>query len=242
MPGRLRTLLAANLPALYAIEAALVGLFAIQALRFLVGTLYARVGSASLYPLLDPTRVDPNLPGLVEPATVNGELTFLAYMLALPLLTLFIGRWRLLIVIAVALTAVGRYLMAGNPDVSPAVSGAMTVGGGLLYIALIVRHRAQTLPLMMVLALAADQLLRAAGNTLDPSWSEAYISTQLALSIGVVALAAIAGITYELETRRQRDDDSISANRGTMSLWGGVGLGALLFLQLSLLADRKSVV
>ncbi len=236
MPGRLRTLLAANLPALYAIEAALVGLFFVQALRFLIGTVYAHAGSASLYPLLDLARVDPNLPGLVEPSTVNGELTFLAYMLALPLLILFIGRVRLLIVIAVALAAVGRYLMADNPDVSPVVSGAMTVGGGLVYVTLLVRHRARTLPLMMVLALAADQLLRAAGDTLDPSWSIDYAPTQLVLSVSVVVLAAIIGITYELEARRQRDDDSISADRGIMTVWGGIGLGALLFLQLSVLA------
>ena len=236
MPGRLRTLLAANLPALYAIEAALVGLFFVQALRFLIGTVYARVGSASLYPLLDLSRVDPNLPGLVEPSTVHGELTVLAYMLALPLLMLFIGRVRLVIVLAVALTALGRYLMADNPDVSPVVSTAITVGGGLVYITLLVRHRARTLPVMMVLALAADQLLRAAGDTLDLSWSEAYAPTQLALSVGVMVLAAVIGITYELEVRRQRDDDSISADRGILSVWGGVGLGALLFLQLAMLA------
>jgi len=236
MPGRLRTLLAANLPALYAIEAGLVGLFFVQALRFLIGTVYARAGSASLYPLLDLARVDPNLPGLVEPSTVNGELTFLAYMLALPLLMLFIGRVRLLIVIAVALAAVGRYLMADNPDVSPVVSGAMTVGGGLVYVTLLVRHRARTLPLMMVLALAADQLLRAAGDTLDLSWSADYVPAQLVLSVSVVVLAAIIGITYELEARRQRDDDSISADRGIMTVWGGIGLGALLFLQLAVLA------
>ncbi|HRL12686.1 MAG TPA: hypothetical protein PKX07_12450, partial [Aggregatilineales bacterium] len=50
-------------------EALLVLLFMVQAIRYLVSALYARVASASVYPAIDPALLDPTnpLPGLVSP-------------------------------------------------------------------------------------------------------------------------------------------------------------------------------
>ncbi|NOG49655.1 MAG: hypothetical protein HND48_09585 [Chloroflexi bacterium] len=53
------------------LEAGLVGLFFVQALRATVGFVYSRTASASIFPALDPAAVDPNLPGLVSPAVVQ---------------------------------------------------------------------------------------------------------------------------------------------------------------------------
>src|SRR5690606_8723670 len=99
-----------SLRLLVIIEASLVGLFFIQALRFVIGMIYARVASASLYPALNPALIDPNMPGLVSPETVSGELSFLVYVLVLPLITLVAGKFRWLLIAAAAITAVGRYL------------------------------------------------------------------------------------------------------------------------------------
>mgnify|MGYP002713106855 CR=1 FL=1 len=226
-----------NLSVLYTVEATLITLFFVQALRFMIGAVYARVGSASLYPALNPSLIDPNLPGLVEPSTVSGELAFMAYMLFLPLIALFFGRFHWLLFPAAVMTAVGRYLMMseGMPDVTGA---AMTIGGGLLYIALVIRNRAQSLPFMFILALAIDQLFRAQGDTFDPSWDYDYLNAQMILS-GVVIVLSL-GMVFWQEKQKQ-EDESASLNRGLMSFWGGIAFGAMLFLQFSLLALPNAI-
>jgi endonuclease/exonuclease/phosphatase family metal-dependent hydrolase len=236
MLSRLRSLSPLRLPALIVLEAALIGLFFIQALRFLIGAVYARIASASLYPALDPNLIDPNLPGLVEPAVVSAELSLLVFMIALPLLTLIAGRLRWLLLVAVVITAGGRYLMAAEAATMPVNGAAITIGGGLLYLSLLIRHRAQALPYMFILALAADQLYRAFGNTLDPSWASGYTGIQVFLSVAVVILALWVFIGLERQRSRDQDSNEASPNNGLMTFWGGIGLGALLFLQLSLLA------
>lgn len=226
----------------YIVEATLIGLFFVQALRYLIGALYARAGSASLYPTLDPALIDPTLPGLVEPDVFVGELSFTAYMLFLPILAALFGRFRVLLVVGAVVAGAGRYLMTANFDLSPDVFGAaLTVGGGLLYIVLLVRHRARVLPYMMILALSADQLFRAQGDTLDPSWSAAYLNTQLILMILVIALSLATFIWQSRLLSRQEDNAESRPDRGLMTFWGGIGFGALLFLQLSLLALPNAI-
>lgn len=226
---------------LFIVEAALIGIFFVQALRFLIGSLYARTASASLFPALDPNLVDSSLPGLVEPATVSGEISFLVYMLALPLLTVLIGRINWLLFIAAIITAVGRYLMFGEiQGFNPTIGAALTVGGGLMYIAMLVRHRARALPYMFVFALAIDQIFRAVGNTFDPSWSDDYATTQLVLSLITIVLSLFTLV------RQQRggahDDNNVISNRGLLTFWGGFGLGGLLFLELSLLTLPNAII
>lgn len=233
MIRRLRSFLASRLALVYVIEATFVGLFFVQALRFLIGTVYARIASASLYPALNPALIDPTLPGLVDPATVNNELSFLTYMVFLPVLAVIAGHFRWLLIPAVLTTVAGRYLMAAG-DISPSTAAAVTVGGGLLYIALLVRHRARTLPFMFVLAFGIDQLFRAAGDTLDPSWSPRYETAQVILSIITLLIAFYAFV--QQARQRTQDESDISPDIGVLSIWSGIGLGALLFLQASLLA------
>ncbi len=224
---------------LYVLEAALVGVFFVSALRFLIGMLYSQIGSASITLGLDPTALPTDIPGMVGPGVVQNEISFLVYMLALPLLTLLFGRIKWLIVAAVVLAAAGRVLMIAGTTITPTTGAAMTVGGGLVYLALMVRHRAQVIPYIFIFGFAIDQIFRAAGNTLDPSWSPNYLNIQAGISIAVVALAIV---TILAQSRQERESESgVSADRGLLPFWGGIGLAGLLFLELSLLSLPNAI-
>ena len=230
MLSRLRSGIIPFLDYLFALEAALVGLFFIQAVRFLIGGLYAHVASASLFPALDPRLINPNLPGLIEPSQVSTELTVVSFMILLPLLSLLIGHFTIFLVASALLTAAGRYLMAGNEDIIPA---ALVLGGGLLYIAMLVRHRVHLLPYLFIIGFTVDQYLRAVGDTRDPSL---FAVNETAVIIVSVLLALLALINFLVERRRRvTSPDAARTGQGLMTFWGGIGMGALLFLQLSLL-------
>lgn len=229
MLSRLRLGMRRLLPA---VEAVLIGLFFVQALRLLIGLVYGYIASALLVSVLDPQLIDSTLPGVVDPTQLQSELTFMALAALLPFLTLLLGRARWLLVVAVFVTVLGRLWLIDGP-LTPLTAASLTAGGALLYIALIIRQRARLLPLMFVTAFGVDQVFRAAGNTLDPSWSTDYYTPQLVLSALTIGLAV-----YNLLNggSNQRPED-----RGLLSFWGAIGLGGLLFLQLSLLALPNAV-
>src|SRR5690349_15105377 len=85
---------------LVVVEAGLIGLFFIQALRYLVGMLYSRTASASLVSAYARGTLNPNTPGLVDPAIVSQEIALLGLVIALPLLTLILGRVRYMFIAA----------------------------------------------------------------------------------------------------------------------------------------------
>ncbi len=219
------------------LEAGLVGIFFVQATRLLIGLVYSRVASASLVSVLDPAAITPGIAGVVEPSVISSELSFLVYMLALPLLTIPLGRVRWLMSIGAALAAIGRLLIITDTGISPLVSAGIVMGGTLVYIAMLIRHRAQVLPYLFIIGFGADQVFRAVGNTLDPSWSPNYFGIQLVLTIIVMLL----GFITVWQDQRRTADSSVSPDRGLMPIWGGIGLGALLFLELSLLALPNAV-
>ncbi|MBZ0303389.1 MAG: endonuclease/exonuclease/phosphatase family protein [Anaerolineae bacterium] len=219
---------------LYVLEAGLIGIFFVQSLRLLIGLAYSQVASGELVSVLDPAALNPALPGIVQPTEVSSAISFLMYMLALPLLTLLLGRVRWLIVLAVVLAAGGRALLA-TESIGSIYAAALVVGGSLLYIALMIRHRAQILPYLFVLGFGADQLFRAAGNTLDPSWSPAYGTIQAVLSIAAIALSLIT--VY----RGRPGESEIAPDHGSLPFWGGLGLAGLLFLEITLLALPNAV-
>lgn len=235
----MRNRLRLRLQHLYLLEAALVGMLFIGAARFLIASLYSRAGSASIVLSLDPALIPASIPGIVDAETVTNEFSFVIYMLAIPLLTIILGRLSWFSLVGVLLVAVGRVLMLASTVVTPVTAAALVFGGGLLYIAMIVRHRAQILPYMFVFGIAADQILRAVGNTLDPTLSTAYLDTQITVS---AVLVIIALITLVVQTRQKATEQSaVNPDRGLIPLWGGVGLGALLFLELSLLSLPNAV-
>ncbi len=225
---------------IYILEAALTLTFFAQALRFAIGIYYSRISGAAVVSLIDPALLPRDVPGVIDPAVVSGEVTLLLLVLLLPLLALLFGRSPGLLLAALGLTVIGRTLL-NLGGVSQAVSAALTVGGGLLYIALLVRHRARALPLGMLLAFGADQVLRAAGDTLDPSWSPDYVNIQIALSAAAVVIGLLAlprQLRHEADLREQ---EVVSPDRGALAFWGGVGLGGLLFLQLALLTLPNAI-
>jgi hypothetical protein len=221
------------------LEAGLVGLFFVQAIRFLIGMLYSRVAGASAVTALQAAQV-PLEGNFVDPALVTTEVTFLLYLLALPLITLVLGRVRALTVVAVVFVALGRLLMHSQLGVlTPTGAAALVLGAGLAYIAMIARYRAQLLPVMMILGFGADQIFRAVGNTLDPSLSPRFLNIQIGLTVALIIISLIA---YFAERRRERDEDNpVAPEHGALTLWGAVGLSGLLYLELALLALPNAV-
>ncbi len=222
---------------LHIFEAGLIGVFFVQTLRLLIGQLYSQTASSALVSVLDPSTVDFSRPGVVPPGQLSSDLGFLTLMLALPLLLLFLGRVRWLFVLAAAMVAGGRLLLAMNTAVSTTAAASLVIGGGLLYIGLLVRQRAQTLPYFFVLGFGLDQLLRAFGNTLDPSWTPAYAPLFIILSLAAFLLVLMRVLRYQAES----PESGVSADYGLMPLWGGVSLGALLFLEITLLALPNAI-
>lgn len=221
------------------IEAVAVGLFFVQALRFLIGMVYSRTASASLVSTVESSILDTSLPGVVDPALVSSEITLLGLLMGLPILAIIFGRWRWMFVISSLLVAIGRaFMIMDMSPITPTASAGLVVGGGLLYLAVLIANRARLMPTMFILAFALDQIIRALGNTLDPTWSVEFSTIQLMLSV-VLVLVAISNITVF----RQSDDKSsaVSSDKSLLTFWGGVALGAILFLELSLLALPNAV-
>ncbi|MBI1259364.1 MAG: hypothetical protein GC204_18005 [Chloroflexi bacterium] len=220
------------------LEAGITGLFFVQALRFLVGMLYSRFAGSSAVLVLQAEQTPITGPA-VDPALVNTEMTFLLYMIALPLITLILGRFRIITVLAAILVAVGRLLMMQLGVLTPTGAAALVLGGGLVYIVMVARYRAQTLPYMFILGFGADQLFRAVGNTVDLSMSERFLNPQIGLTIAAILISIIANLAQQ---RRERDEESdVSPDYGLIPLWGAIGLSGLLYLELALLGLPNTI-
>lgn len=221
-----------------ALEAGVIGLFFVQALRFLIGMIYSRIAGGSAIAALQAAGLAPE-PLPIDPTIVSTEITLTLYMLVLPMLTLLFARVRPLILTAAAAVAVGRLLMVDLGIGTPTGAAAITVGAGLVYLAYVVRWRLRMLPYFFILGFGVDQVFRAYGNTLDPSWAASYLNIQIGLSAAAIVLAVI---TYVLITNRERDDTNpLPADHGLLPFWGGVGMAGLLYLQLSLLALPNAI-
>jgi endonuclease/exonuclease/phosphatase family metal-dependent hydrolase len=229
-----------SLSTLTAIEAGLIGVFFIQALRFLVGGLYAGVSGASTVLTLDALRAaDPllTLPATApDPAAVQSEIALAAYVLVLPLLAALLPRARVLVLVGLIVAAVGRALINLDSPLSATSAAAITVGGGLLYLAAAARHRAWAVPVFLLVGLGGDGVLRAVGNTLDPSLSAGYVQAQLALSA-----AAIAAGLFTWARGRRKADEQAAPTSGILTFTGGIGVGAFLFVELALLATPNAI-
>lgn len=220
------------------LEAGITGLFFIQAVRFLVGMLYSRVAGASAVSALQAAQVPITGPA-IDPALVTTEINFVLYMIALPLITLILGRFRVMIVVAAAAVAIGRLLMMPFGILTATGAAALVLGAGLSYIAMIARYRAQLLPYMFILGFGADQLFRAVGNTRDFSTLPAFRDAQIGLSIAAILISLLA---YFAQRQRERDEErTFSPDYGLLPFWGAVGLAGLLYLELALLALPNAV-
>lgn len=213
---------------LYTLEVALVGLFLVQALRHLPGLLIKRSAAAGL--AITPEQ------GSAAPGQFGAELVFLLLMLALPLLAWRHVHSRMALPVCVTFIAVARALPALGIALSDLVVASAVLGGALSFIVLLLRRRVMHFPQMMLYGFAADQLVRAAGATLAISWTADWHAAQLLLS-------ALAIVVTVLLARRFQEPvlAEVTAQQGLISARGAVGIGALLFLQLTLLSLPNAI-
>lgn len=236
------------------LEAAFIGLFFIQSLRFLIGALYSRIASAALVTGYPPDSYDSTIAGIVNPSAVSTEVMLLGLVVALPILTLLIGRLRFAPLIGLILVVIGRMFITFDSGISSTIAAEIAVGGGLFYIAVMIGQRARSLPYLFIFGLAIEQIIRAFGNTLDPTiFAESRDVTinpfilDFFWVLGILAAITIAlGIinTFtqaEDEEERLRDGTSINPDKGLLPIWGALGMGGLLFLELSLLALPNAI-
>lgn len=228
---------------LRSLEAGIVGLFLIQAIRFVYAGLYARANSADLVERVADPAALAGTPGVVELATVQNEIIALAALLLLPVLALVIGRWRASLPFAVILVALGRSLAIQTRDLE-ILGGSLVIGAGLLYAALVIIRRPSFFPAIILVGLAGDQFIRALGDTTDPSWQRGYVLDVAGyFSVGIEIVIAVAAIIliflsiglWFVEQREARAEGYVAPPRGVLNLWGALALGGILFLELTLL-------
>lgn len=230
------------------LEAGVIGLFLIQSIRFLYGTLYARISSADLVGRIIDRSALINLPGYVEPADVQRELFAVSLALLAPLLALIFGRMRWGISLTVALCVVGRTLALQVPE-SAALAAALSVGAAMLYLALIIIRRPYQLPQMLLLGVVFDILIRATWHSADPTWRPDYEFTLFGITwvmdtvfIGVtVVVLLLSGYTTFLELEVVRLYGLESEKRGMITGWGSIALGGFFFIELTLLGLANAV-
>ncbi|MDE0610211.1 MAG: hypothetical protein OXH77_09930 [Anaerolineaceae bacterium] len=206
---------------LHSVELALVGLFFVQALRRLPGLLLNQ-------------GVLTGIPG--STGLTGVEVLFLLLMLLLPLLAQARSRSRLALPVCVVFVALARALPALVPEVSQVVVSAAVIAGGLACIVLLLQRRVMHFPPLMLLGLAADQVVRAAGNTLDISWTAAWSGPQLLLSALAIAATVLLARRFQESILAE-----VTAQQGLVTAQGAAGIGALLFLQLTLLSLPNAI-
>jgi endonuclease/exonuclease/phosphatase family metal-dependent hydrolase len=200
----------------------------------------------------DPSRLT-GVPGVVQLDTIQGEIVILVALLLLPVLALIISRWRVSLPFAVMLVALGRS-MALQADDLRVPAAALVIGAGLLYLALTIIRRPAFFPGVILLGFAGDQLIRAAGDTVDRTWQSAYtvkFGSQFDLEMGILISAAaillilLSILTWYVESHaaeleRQREGYAPPL-AGQMNVWGGLALGGLLYLEFTLLGLPNAV-
>lgn len=213
------------------LELGIVGLFFWQGLRQLVGELYRQSASASLVALYPPDALDNTLAGIVTPDTFVSRLMLLVIGLFLPLLAGILGRWRWSAFLMVTILITGRVMLNfGMPLDALSASGLVTMAG-MGYVVAISRRRASNLPYFFILGLGLEQIARAFGDTIDPLLHTANLELVLGLSL-------FAWISASTTSRRHQPE---AHDEGYLTFWSGVGIGALLFLQLSLFSLPNAI-
>lgn len=212
--------------ATWVVEATFVGWFFVQALRLLFGALYAHVSSADIVLRLG---IPAESVRAVLPSVAQTEIVAVGVVMLVPLLAFFLARRPLTFALAAAVVAVGRVFMTLSDPFVGVLGAALVVAGGGLYIAALARQLPARLAVALVLGLVVDQIVRAAGQTLDPTWHESFLPVQTGLSV-VLFVIAVA----RLLARGESPFSAIPSYSG-ISLGGGLALGAVLFLEMALL-------
>jgi endonuclease/exonuclease/phosphatase family metal-dependent hydrolase len=236
------------------------GWFLVQSARFLTACVFARASGADM--ATRPTVINFYGANAVSTDTVMVELGAVAVAAIAPLLALLFQRWTIMPTIAAAVAAAAHVMMVTEDPTIQVISGAVVLAAGGLYFAFAARHFADYFPLGLVAGLAADQVIRAMGDTKDHSLDERYLTAQTIVSVLVLGAAVLTWLTRETEPVEDEPaeldeageaDDASPADeakaeaqaepepparpqrKGKITIWGGVALGGLMFLELALL-------
>ena len=200
---------------LRAVEATAVLLFLLQAIRVLFSVLFGIIYDAVFE----------------GPMTLSVAIAHALVLLALlaPLAAPRSGRRRALL-IASLLVFLSRVPLTFNDPQWRLYSSLLVVAAGGLYAATLLRECGPLFPQALIAALAGDQLLRAFGNTFDITLRQGWWPYQVIFS---VALCFLSWLSFVRSPQRPL---------GTgLDLWGGLAIGAFLFLETSLLAFPNAV-
>ncbi len=216
------------------LEAGLIGLFFIQALRALIPDLYSQVAGASIVSALQLAGASLPDPLPIDPAIVTANMIALGGLLALPVAAIFFVPLGIMPLIAALMVITGRLLMFDLGVLTPTSAAALAVCGGLIYLLTTARHRLRVLPYIFVLGFTADMVIRAFGDTVDLSMRPAWLNIQIILS-AAAALLALIGVLA-------RSRGGVPAqDRGLIPLTGAVGIAGSLYLWLALFGLPNAV-
>jgi endonuclease/exonuclease/phosphatase family metal-dependent hydrolase len=197
------------------LEAAAVLLFLVQSIRVLFSVLFGLIYDA----IFDETLAFTTLGGVM--------LLAIAALLA-PLGARRTGGERILLA-ASLVAALARIAVTINLPWVRLWSSIAVVAAAGLYAAQLVRRDRRALPTALLIAFAADQLLRVAGNTYDVSLRQWWLPVQVLISI---ATCVAAWLNSAPRTSTGSDQPEPG---GDITLLASLGLGALLFLETSFL-------
>lgn len=202
-------------PLMHLLEATVIFLFFVQAVRVLFSMLFGVIYDAIF--------AGP----LTVYAIIANVLVFLAFLT--PLFVARISTWRLS-VIAIWLASLARVPLTVNDPQIRLYSSLCIVAASGLYIVALLRQDPEIFPWAWIIALAVDQLLRAAGNTFDITLREWWLPVQVLLSGGLFLWTFLGRWCPRMETPQ-----------AGIGLLGGLAIGAFLFLETSLLALPNAV-
>jgi len=194
-------------------EATAVLLFFLQALRVLFSSLFGVIYDAVFAETLGAGRL-----GVV-----------VACVLAAFVAPLFVPRRRdrMGLLVAPLTAASARVALTFNqPDLRLWSALLLTAAGGG-YSVMLLQRRPRTFATALTAAFIADQFLRAAGNTYDVALRPWWIPVQVVVSLAVGAATWLLYVRFQPEDRPNGD--------GGINIPKGISLGALLFLEASLL-------
>ncbi|MHB1294371.1 MAG: endonuclease/exonuclease/phosphatase family protein [Anaerolineae bacterium] len=197
------------------IEGALVLLFAVQAVRTMLSMLFGRIYDAMF--------AGQGMQLLLAPGAA------LVAMVLLPLVSPTSARnARTSLFVAAALCAMARVPMTVDQASLRLFTAVAVLAAAGVYVAGLMRAHASLLAPAFSLAFVADQLLRALGHTYDLSLRSWWLVPQAALSLALIALAALL---LWGKGEPEPTDESRPAGFGA-----GLAFGAALFAATSLFA------
>jgi len=178
--------------------------------------------------------------GVIYDAVFVGEITantiaagvLLPLAFLTPLLTLWRGMGRERRYLAAGLVFLARFPLTINHPGVRLYSSLVIVAATGWYMALLLQDEPRRALRLLIVALVADQVLRALGYTYDITLRPWWMAPQAVLSAALVMGAYLL---------RSPQEPAPAAKETTIGISGGLALGAFLFMEISLLALPNAV-